>query len=211
MSLSDLRRDYTGMPLDESTADADPFRQFASWFEEARRQEHDPTAMSIATVDEQGRPAVRMVLLKGLDGRGFVFFTNYRSRKGKELTANPRAAMVFYWPTLNRQVRVDGLVERVSSNESDAYFASRPPDSRLAAVASPQSEIIASRLDLEARFAAATARFPDAGMGRPAHWGGYRVIPETIEFWQGRPNRLHDRLRYERRPDASWARVRLAP
>jgi pyridoxamine 5'-phosphate oxidase len=211
MSLSDLRRDYTGTPLDETTAETDPLRQFTAWFADARQQEHEPTAMSIATVDATGRPAVRIVLLKGVDERGFVFFTNYQSRKGRELSANPLAAIVFYWPTLNRQVRIDGFVERVSGDDSDAYFASRPPESRLAAFVSPQSEVIGSRLDLEERFAEARERFPDAGMGRPVHWGGYRVIPEAIEFWQGRPNRLHDRLRYQRQVDASWVRVRLAP
>jgi len=211
MSLAHLRRDYEGVPLDEETADADPFRQFDTWLEAARAGELEPTAMSISTVDVEGRPSARMVLLKGLDARGFVFFTNYESRKAHDLKRNPRAAILFYWSTLNRQVRVDGVVERVDPAESDAYFASRPPESRLAALASPQSQIIENRAALDARFAEALTRFPDANMSRPPFWGGYRLLPHALEFWQGRPSRLHDRLRYDRQSDGSWLRVRLAP
>jgi len=211
MAISDLRRDYEGAPLDEATAAADPFSQFATWLEDARTRELDATAMSISTVDSEGRPSARMVLLKGVDARGFVFFTNYESRKGRDLAKNPRASLLFYWPTLNRQVRLDGVVERVDAGESDAYFASRPPESRLAALASPQSQVIESRAALDERFAEALERFPDATMGRPVFWGGYRLIPHAFEFWQGRPSRLHDRLRYERQSDGSWSRVRLAP
>jgi pyridoxamine 5'-phosphate oxidase len=211
MSIQHMRRDYEGMPLDEGTADADPFRQFEAWFETATERELDPTAMALSTVDAVGRPSVRMVLLKGLDDRGFVFFTNYESRKGRELEQNPRASVLFYWATLNRQVRLEGVVERVEPDESDAYFSSRPLESRLAALVSPQSQIIESRATLDARFAEALERFPDANMRRPAFWGGYRVIPHALEFWQGRPNRLHDRLRYDRQSDGSWLRVRLAP
>ncbi|MEQ1757151.1 MAG: pyridoxamine 5'-phosphate oxidase [Vicinamibacterales bacterium] len=211
MPLPDLRRDYEGAPLDEGTADADPFRQFERWFDEAREQELDPTAMALSTVDGAGHPAVRMVLLKGLDARGFVFFTNYESRKGRELAGNPRASILFYWASLHRQVRIEGVTERVAAAESDAYFASRPPESRLAALASPQSQILDSRRALDERYARALERFPGAQMPRPQFWGGYRLIPDTIEFWQGRPSRLHDRLRYQRESDGLWARVRLAP
>jgi len=209
--LAHMRRDYEGMPLDEGTADADPFRQFTAWFETASERELEPTAMTLSTVDAEGKPSGRIVLLKGLDDRGFVFFTNYESRKGRELERNPRASLLFYWATLHRQVRIDGSVERVTSDESDAYFATRPIESRLAALASPQSQIIESRSVLDERFAGARNRFPDANMDRPRFWGGYRVIPDAFEFWQGRPSRLHDRLYYDRQSDGSWRRVRLAP
>ncbi len=211
MSLSDLRRDYSGVPLLEAQANEDPFRQFAVWFEHARESELDPTAMALSSVDSEGQPASRMVLLKSLDVRGFVFFTNYQSRKGMDLASNPRVALLFYWASLNRQVRIEGRVERVADAESDAYFASRPADSRLAAVASPQSQVLSARSDLDARFADAARECPAADMARPAFWGGYRVLPHGFEFWQGRPNRLHDRLRYDRQQDGVWARVRLAP
>ncbi len=211
MAISDLRREYQGVPLDERTTDANPLTQFRTWFELARQRELDPTAMALSTVNAEGQPSGRMVLLKGLDDRGFVFFTNYDSRKGHELAANPRASVLFYWATLNQQVRAEGQIERVSAAESDAYFASRPPDSRLAALVSPQSQVIASRSALDERFADALEQFPAAEMSRPTFWGGYRLIPSAVEFWQGRPNRLHDRLRYERQPDDSWGRVRLAP
>lgn len=211
MAISDLRREYQGVPLDERAADADPLRQFSAWFEDAREREPDPTAMAISTVGEDGQPATRMVLLKGLDARGFVFFTNYESRKARELAHNPKAGLLFYWAALIRQVRVSGIVERLETAESDAYFASRPPESRLAALISPQSQIIESRAELEARFARAVEQFPYADMPRPGFWGGYRLVPHAVEFWQGRPSRLHDRLFYDRQPDGSWTRVRLAP
>lgn len=209
--LPHMRRDYQGMPLNEDTADADPFRQFTAWFETATERELDPSAMALSTVDAVGRPSVRMVLLKGLDARGLVFFTNYESRKGHELEQNPQASILFYWGTLHRQVRLEGVVERIDAEESDVYFASRPPESRVAALVSPQSQIIESRKALDQQFAEALERFPDANVSRPLFWGGYRLIPDAIEFWQGRPNRLHDRLRYDRQPDGSWGRVRLAP
>jgi pyridoxamine 5'-phosphate oxidase len=211
MSIFHLRRHVEGAPFDEASADVDPFRQFHAWFEHARERELDPNAMAVSTADAEGRPSVRMVLLKDLDARGFVFFTNYESRKGRELTENPRASALFYWATVHRQVRIDGMVERVDPAESDAYFATRPLESRLAALVSPQSQVIESRTVLEERFADARERFPEANMRRPLFWGGYRVIPEMFEFWQGRPSRLHDRLRYDRQPDGSWSRVRLAP
>jgi pyridoxamine 5'-phosphate oxidase len=211
MSLADIRREYLGQPLDEKHSDADPLQQFAVWMAQAREVETDPTAMTLATATRDARPSARIVLLKGVDERGFVFYTNYESRKGRELAENARASLVFYWPSVNRQVRITGGVEQVSADQSDAYFASRPPDSRLAATISPQSDPIAHREALEALFAQAQSRHPEGDVPRPPFWGGYRVVPEEIEFWQGRASRLHDRLRYRRHHDGSWTRDRLAP
>lgn len=210
MSLADIRRDYLGQPLDEQHTDADPFAQFNTWFSQVREHEMDPTAMALATAAADGRPSVRIVLLKGIDERGLVFFTSYESRKGRELAANDQASVVFYWPSLNRQVRADGRVERVSGEESDAYFASRPLDSRIAAAVSPQSDPIAHREALEALFEQGRTRFGAGDVPRPAFWGGYRLVPDVFEFWQGRESRLHDRLRYQRRA-GRWVRDRLAP
>jgi len=196
--------------LSETDAERDPFRQFQHWFEEARAAGVPlPNAMTLATVDTAGRPAARMVLLKGVESGGFVFYTNYRSRKGRELAARPAASLVFLWSDLERQVRVDGAVHRVSAAASDAYFASRPLGARLSAWASAQSETVGSRAALEAALEAARARYGDSPP-RPSHWGGYCVVPDAIEFWQGRADRLHDRLRYTR-TDAAWAIERLAP
>jgi pyridoxamine 5'-phosphate oxidase len=211
MSLADIRREYLGAPIDEQHADPDPLKQFTVWMAQAREVETDPTAMTLATAGADGRPSARIVLLKGIDDRGFVFYTNYESRKGRELAANAYASLVFYWPSVNRQVRIVGAVEQVSAAESDAYFASRPPDSRLAASISPQSDPIAHREALDAAFAQAQVRHPDGRVPRPPFWGGYRVLPEEIEFWQGRESRLHDRLRYRRTPQGGWIRDRLAP
>jgi pyridoxamine 5'-phosphate oxidase len=209
--LAGIRRDYEGAPLDEATAEADPFAQFARWLDDAREREPEPTAMGLSTVALDGSPASRVVLLKGCDAEGFVFFTNYDSQKGHELAADPRASLLFYWPSCHRQVRVTGTVAKIDERASDEYFASRPPESRIAAAASPQSQVLVGRAELDARFADVQRQFPEADMRRPAFWGGYRLVPQTIEFWQGRPNRLHDRLRYQRRDDGSWHRVRLAP
>jgi pyridoxamine 5'-phosphate oxidase len=210
MSLADLRRDYIGQPLSESESDANPFVQFTRWFEQVRETEIDPTAMALATATRQGRPSVRNVLLKGVDDRGFVFYTNYRSRKARELEATGRASLLFTWRTLERQVRVDGVVEKVSAAESDAYFATRPLESRWSVYASNQSEVVDSRDTLELLFNAARERFED-DVPRPEWWGGYRVMPDEFEFWQGRPSRLHDRLRYVREGGGIWRRDRLAP
>lgn len=212
MDIADLRKEYTRHGLSEDAIASDPISQFRAWFDEARVVTRgEPNAMTLATVGTDGRPSARMVLLTGFDELGFVFFTNYESRKGQELAATGVAALVFYWPELERQVRVEGTVERVLPDESDAYYASRPLGSRLGAWASPQSQIIAGRTAIEARLAEAEARFADGEPPRPAHWGGFRVLPDMVEFWQGRPNRLHDRLRYTRAPDGVWLIERLAP
>jgi len=210
MNLADSRREYLGHPLSETESDADPFAQFARWFEQVRELEIDATAVALAKATPEGHPSVRNVLLKGVDGGGFVFYTNYRSRKARELAATRRAGLLFTWLTLERQVRVSGDVEKVSAAESDAYWASRHVESRWSVYASHQSEVVDSRDTLELRFHAAREKYGD-DVPRPEWWGGYRVIPDEVEFWQGRPNRLHDRLRYLREPDGSWRRDRLAP
>lgn len=210
MSIAGLRREYMGESLNESAVAADPFTQFQHWFDEVLRAElPTPNAMTLATVAADGSPAARIVLLKGIDHNGFVFYTNYHSRKGRELAVNPRAALVFHWTELEREVRIEGTVGKVSAAESDEYFASRPMGSRHAAIASPQSEVVANRAVLEARFAAAAGDRGDSA-SRPAHWGGYRLLPVAVEFWQGRPNRLHDRLLYTLNGNR-WTISRLAP
>ena len=211
MSLADIRREYLGEPLSEAHSDPDPMRQFSVWFEHVRDIEADPTAMALATATAGGRPSVRTVLLKEMDDRGFVFYTNYQSRKAREMEATGRASLLFYWGSLERQVRIDGAVERVSPAESDAYFETRPPDSRLSVYASRQSETIESRDALDEVFERVKRTYGDGPVPRPDWWGGYRVVPDEFEFWQGRVNRLHDRLRYVKRVDGAWRRERLAP
>ncbi len=211
ISVADLRRDYSHASLSEHEVDADPFRQFEHWFHQAvEAQMPEPNAMSLATVAADGRPSLRIVLLKDFDARGFTFYTNYQSRKGENLLQNPLAAITFHWVELERQVRIEGRVERVAPEESDAYFAIRPVKSRIGAHASAQSRPIASREQLEQQFEQAAAQYGEQPP-RPAHWGGYRLVPDWIEFWQGRRSRLHDRIVYTRQPDGSWARERLQP
>jgi pyridoxamine 5'-phosphate oxidase len=210
MTIADTRRAYLGHPLDEAHSDSDPFRQFAVWFDRARTTEADPTAMALATASREGWPSVRTVLLKGVDDRGFVFYTNYHSRKAREMDQTKRASLMFLWRGLDRQVRVDGAVEKVSEAESDAYFATRPLESRWSVYASRQSERIDSREALDSRFEVARQIYGDT-VPRPRWWGGYRILPDLFEFWQGRASRLHDRLQYRRQPDGSWLRERLAP
>lgn len=210
-SLADLRRDYTLAGLSEADAGDDPFALFHAWFAAAVSAGlPDPNAFTLATATPDGRPSARVVLLKHLDDRGFTFFTNYQSRKAGELAANPHAAMVFLWDGLERQVRVEGAAEVVTAEESDAYFRVRPVGSRLGAWASPQSRVIPSREHLERLMAEAGEAFAGGDPPRPPHWGGYRVVPAVVEFWQGRPSRLHDRVRF-RRAAGGWVRERLAP
>lgn len=211
MTLADIRREYQGEPLDDARSDADPFAQFALWFEQVRELEPDSTAMTLATCTLDGRPSARIVLLKAVDPSGFVFFTNYDSRKAREIAETLRASLLFFWRSVERQVRIDGSVVKVSAAESDAYFATRPLESQLSAHASWQSELLDSRDTLELRYEAARQTFAHGQVPRPEWWGGYRVIPDEFEFWQGRTSRLHDRLQYLKRPDGTWARARLAP
>jgi pyridoxamine 5'-phosphate oxidase len=211
MSIHDIRRDYQGDPFLEDRADPDPFRQFALWFEEIRASETDATAMALATSTRDGRPSVRTLLLKAFGPDGFVFFTSYDSRKAHELAANSRASMLFFWRSRERQVRIEGVVEKVSAQESDEYFERRPLESRIAVWAARQGEPLPSRVELEERYEAARRRFADGVVPRPEWWGGYRLVPETFEFWQGRISRLHDRLVYTRQSDGAWRRQRLAP
>jgi pyridoxamine 5'-phosphate oxidase len=210
MTLADIRREYLGAPLSEAESDPDPLRQFAAWFEQVRDIEPDPTAMALATATRAGRPSLRTVLLKGVDDRGFVFYTNFASRKAREIEDSGRASLLFYWRSVERQVRVDGTVEKVSDAEADAYFATRPLESRWSVYASKQSAPIESRAALESRFDVARELYGE-NIPRPRWWGGYRVVPQEFEFWQGRPNRLHDRLQYLPRRDGGWDRQRLAP
>lgn len=212
-SLADMRRDYTRHGLTENEAPAEPLSLFRQWFNEAVETEQLPVeanAMTLATVDSEGRPHCRVLLLKGLDDQGFTFFTNYESAKGQHLALNAFAAMTFFWPTLERQVRIEGRALKVAAAESEAYYQVRPLGSRIGAWASPQSRPIADRVELEALLEATRERFGDTPPSCPEHWGGYRLVPDRIEFWQGRSSRLHDRLDY-RLHHGTWERQRLAP
>ena len=210
--LAELRKDYSLAGLSKKDLARDPFRQFDRWYQEAEAARlPEPNAMVLATVARDGRPSLRTVLLKDVDGRGFVFYTNYESRKGRELDGNPRATLLFPWLELERQVIIEGTVTRVPREESEAYFQSRPRAHQLAAWASPQSTLIATRAELEQAMKAVEVRYADRAVPLPPFWGGYRLTPGTVEFWQGRRSRLHDRLRYRRGQDGEWIRERLSP
>ncbi|MGH2531837.1 MAG: pyridoxamine 5'-phosphate oxidase [Thermomicrobiales bacterium] len=212
VSLAHLREDYRLDELHEGDVDPDPLRQFALWFDEARQaSRREPNAMTVATASADGEPSARTVLLKAFDERGFVFYTHYDSAKGHDLAANPRAALLFYWPELERQVRISGTVEQVAHDESTAYFRGRPRGSQMAAAVSHQSAVLPSRERLHDDYARFEAEHEGGEIAPPEHWGGYRVAPAVYEFWQGRPSRLHDRLRYRRQPDDRWVIERLAP
>ncbi len=212
LDLAALRQDYVAHGLRRADLDPDPFKQFATWFgQAAAAQIPDVNAMALATAGADGAPAVRIVLLKGISEHGFVFYTNYGSEKGRHLEENPRAALNLFWEPLERQIRIDGQVEKTSREESEEYFHSRPIGSQLGAWASRQSEVIASREALEAQLARVTEQYGSGVVPLPPHWGGYVVVPRTIEFWQGRANRLHDRFRYTRQADGGWLIERLSP
>jgi pyridoxamine 5'-phosphate oxidase len=211
-NISSIRREYMRESLSESDVHSNPIRQFDRWWAEALKADIDEVnAMTLSTLSTDGFPGSRIVLLKGYDDQGFVWFTNYESRKGQELTAHPKASLLFFWKELERQVRIEGLCERVSPAESDAYFNSRPEGSRIGAWASPQSRPIDSREVLDRNIAEISERFQDTPIYRPPHWGGYRLNPVVIEFWQGRQSRLHDRIRYDSRDGDGWKITRLAP
>jgi pyridoxamine 5'-phosphate oxidase len=211
MSISSIRKDYQLRSLSESDVHASPVAQFSQWWDEAIASEIvEVNAMTLSTITTAGRPSARIVLLKGFDEKGFVFYTNYESDKGQQLDAKPYASLVFFWKELERQVRIEGKCERVSSEESDEYFYSRPLGSRLGAWASPQSRVIETREILDKNAAALLERYASGEVPRPSHWGGYRVVADTIEFWQGRSNRLHDRIKYSHL-DGAWTIERLAP
>lgn len=206
-----MRVEYRNLPLDSDQLDSDPFVQFSRWMTEAERAGiEEPNAFVLATADTAGRPSARTVLLKGLGAGGFDFFTNYQSRKAAEMAVNPEVTAVFLWVPIRRQVRIEGKVSKVEPGISDAYFASRPPESRLASAASPQSQVVASRDELDARLEELRRRYPDGNVPRPPHWGGYRIEPRSFEFWQGREARFHDRFRY-RLDERRWTIERLAP
>lgn len=211
LNIADIRTDYRLAALDETTVGVDPILFFRRWFSEAEAaQITEVNAMTLATVDSRNLPHARIVLLKGLEEQGFIFFTNYDSNKGKEILAHPNAALVFFWKELERQVRVEGVIEKIPASESDAYFHSRPRSSRLGAYASPQSREISDRSILDTNYAKYEQEFSEVEMPRPEHWGGYRVVPSRIEFWQGRSSRMHDRILFTQQ-GGTWTRSRLAP
>lgn len=210
-TIANLRREYAKQALDEQSVAAEPLAQFRIWFDAALASGIvEPNAMLLSTADADGRPSARVVLLKDIDDSGLSFYTNYNSRKADDIAANPRVSLTFWWQELERQVRVEGRAEQLAESESDLYFASRPRGSRLGAWASPQSAVVASREELEHALEEVETRFGDGDVARPPHWGGYRVVPDVVEFWQGRPARLHDRIRYRRSSD-KWLIERLAP
>ena len=211
-NVTSFRKEYHLARLSEESAGFDPFALFGLWFEAAGTSGiHEPNAMVLATATAEGRPSARVVLMKGFDGNGFTFFTNYESHKGRDLAVNPFAAVVFWWEPLERQVRIEGRVTKVSAAESDEYFYSRPLGSRIGAWVSQQSRVIPDRTALDRRYAETQAEYSESHPDRPPFWGGYRLAPDTFEFWQGGPNRLHDRLRFSRQPDGNWQRERLSP
>ncbi len=210
--IQELRREYSGRPLDETKIAGDPIEQFSLWLEDALQAlVPDPHAMVVATADRNGKPSARVVLLRGFSKDGFAFFTDYRSRKGSEILENPRVAAVFFWHELDRQVRVEGTVEKLSASDSDKYFQSRPRENQIAAWASGQSGVISTRAELDERFAEFEKKFANQPVQRPDNWGGFRIKPESVEFWQGRPSRLHDRILYTLNKTGSWEICRLAP
>jgi pyridoxamine 5'-phosphate oxidase len=212
INIADIRTEYKLQTLNEADVESNPILQFGKWWDEAMKSEIDEVnAMTLATASPDGKPSARIVLLKGFDEKGFVFFTNYESNKGLELKNNPQSSIVFFWKELQRQVRIDGITTKVSDEESDTYFASRPEGSRIGAWASPQSKVVPAREELENKYAAYDKQFAEKNIPRPPFWGGYRIKPLAIEFWQGRPNRLHDRILYTLEKDNSWKIERLAP
>lgn len=211
-NLQDMREEYASAELSENSVKADPIKQFAVWFDEAQEAKvPEQNAMTLSTATHDGRPSARIVLLKGYSDAGFVFFTNYLSRKGKEIGKNPMGALTFFWPSLERQVRIEGVLEKVSKEESEKYFHSRPKDSQVGAVVSPQSQEIPDRAFLEKKWEEMTAAYEGKEVPKPSFWGGYILKPRLIEFWQGRPSRLHDRLLYKKIDNRNWKKVRLAP
>ncbi|HEY8930935.1 MAG TPA: pyridoxamine 5'-phosphate oxidase [Mucilaginibacter sp.] len=211
-NLENLREDYTASTLSENGTKADPIKQFEAWFEEAQKANApEPNAMTLATATHDGRPSARIVLLKGVYNDGFVFYTNYLSRKGKEIAKNPVAALTFFWPSLERQVRIEGTIEKITKEQSEKYFHSRPKNSQIGAVASPQSQEIDGRGGLEKKWEELAAEYADKEVPKPSYWGGYIVKPRLVEFWQGRTSRLHDRILYKKIDNKNWKKVRLAP